>query len=103
MLLKKDIGDDRNTERNVDYRIEYTFYSKRILEMTETRNETSITGSIISSIFSDFDLYLFGQGRDHHVYEKMGSHIRTVDGVTGTNSATWPPNALAVPLIGDFN
>jgi 1,4-alpha-glucan branching enzyme len=71
--------------------------------MTETRNETSITESDIPSIFSDFDLYLFGQGKDHRVYEKMGAHIRTVDGVTGTNFATWAPNALAVSVIGDFN
>src|SRR5260370_7191643 len=83
--------------------VKHSCYSRRILEMTETRNETSITESNIPSIFSDFDLYLFGQGKDHRVYEKMGAHIRTVDGVTGTNFATWAPNALAVSVIGDFN
>src|SRR5712692_1946402 len=81
----------------------HSCYSIRILEMTETRNGTSITESDIPSIFSDFDLYLFGQGKDHRVYEKMGAHIRTVDGVIGTNFATWAPNALAVSIIGDFN
>src|SRR5258708_26198982 len=33
----------------------------------------------------------------------MGAHRRTVNGVTGTNFATWAPNALAVSVIGDFN
>jgi len=55
------------------------------------------------SIFTDFDLYLFGQGKDYRIYEKMGAHIRTVDGVRGVNFAVWAPNARAVSVIGDFN
>jgi len=59
--------------------------------------------SEIPSIFSDDDLYLFGQGKEYRIYEKMGAHFRTINGVTGTNFATWAPNALAVSVIGDFN
>ena len=55
------------------------------------------------SLFSDFDLYLFGQGKHYLLYEKMGAHPRTVDGVVGVNFALWAPNALAVAVIGDFN
>lgn len=55
------------------------------------------------SIFSDFDLYLFGQGKDYTVYEKMGAHLRTVNGVAGVHFAVWAPNALSVSVIGDFN
>jgi 1,4-alpha-glucan branching enzyme len=55
------------------------------------------------SIFSDFDLYLFGQGKHFHIYEKMGAHPRTVDGVQGVNFAVWAPNAHSVSVIGDFN
>jgi 1,4-alpha-glucan branching enzyme len=55
------------------------------------------------SIFTDFDLYLFGQGKDYRIYEKMGAHIRTVDGVKGVHFAVWAPNARAVSVIGDFN
>jgi 1,4-alpha-glucan branching enzyme len=57
----------------------------------------------IPSIFSDFDLYLFGQGKHYHIYEKMGAHRRTIEGVTGVNFAVWAPNAQAVSVIGDFN
>ena len=59
--------------------------------------------SDVPSLFSDFDLYLFGQGKDYRIYEKMGAHPRTVDGVTGVNFALWAPNARAVSIIGDFN
>ena len=55
------------------------------------------------SIFSDFDLYLFGQSKHYHIYEKMGAHLRTFNGVEGVHFAVWAPNALAVSVIGDFN
>ena len=64
---------------------------------------TSTMDSDIPSIFSDFDLYLFGQGKHYRIYEKMGAHPRTVNGVTGVNFAVWAPHALAVSVVGDFN
>src|SRR5579863_135645 len=57
----------------------------------------------IPSIFSDFDLYLFGQGQNYRIYEKMGAHIRTVSDVVGVNFSVWAPNARTVSVIGDFN
>lgn len=55
------------------------------------------------SIFSDFDLHLFGQGKHYDIYEKMGAHPYTVNGVSGVNFAVWAPNARGVSVIGDFN
>ncbi len=55
------------------------------------------------SIFSDFDLYLFGQGKHYRLYEKMGAHPRVLNGVAGVHFAVWAPNALTVSVIGDFN
>jgi len=75
----------------------------KMTEFNDTQDVASITEQAIPSVFSDFDLYLFGQGKHYHIYEKMGAHIRTVNGVVGTNFATWAPNALAVSVIGDFN
>jgi 1,4-alpha-glucan branching enzyme len=57
----------------------------------------------ISSLLSDYDLYLFGQGKNYQIYEKMGAHLRTVNDVTGVNFAVWAPNAMGVSVIGDFN
>jgi len=57
----------------------------------------------IPSLFSEFDFYLFGQGKHYHIYEKMGAHQRTVNGVSGINFAVWAPNARMVSVIGDFN
>ncbi len=55
------------------------------------------------SLFSDFDLYLFGQGKNYRIYEKMGAHPRVVNGVSGVNFAVWAPGAQAISVIGDFN
>jgi 1,4-alpha-glucan branching enzyme len=55
------------------------------------------------SIFSEFDLYLFGQGRHYYLYEKMGAHPRVLKGVAGTHFAVWAPGARTVSVIGDFN
>jgi 1,4-alpha-glucan branching enzyme len=65
--------------------------------------EASIVAQDVSSIFSDDDLYLFGQGKEYRIYEKMGAHPRTVNGVRGVNFAVWAPNAQSISVIGDFN
>jgi len=56
-----------------------------------------------SSLFSDFDLYLFGQGKNYRIYDKLGAHPRVVNGVAGINFAVWAPSARAISVIGDFN
>ena len=66
-------------------------------------DHTSMIETEIPPVFTDFDLYLFGQGKHYHLYEKMGAHLRTVNGVAGVNFAVWAPNAREVSVIGDFN
>ena len=55
------------------------------------------------AMMSDLDLHLFGEGRHWEVYNQLGAHLRTVDGVAGVNFAVWAPNAQAVSVVGDFN
>ena len=51
----------------------------------------------------DLDLHLIGRGRHEEVYERLGAHVREVDGVLGTAFAVWAPAARAVSVVGDFN
>ncbi len=55
------------------------------------------------SLLSKEDLYLFNEGRHYCLYQKLGAHIMSVDGLTGTYFAVWAPNAEKVSVIGDFN
>jgi 1,4-alpha-glucan branching enzyme len=70
---------------------------------TATGDVVGQIGPAEPSVFSEFDLYLFGQGKHYRIYEKMGAHLREIDGVAGVNFAVWAPNALAVSVVGDFN
>ena len=49
------------------------------------------------------DLYLFGEGRHHRLWEVLGAHCRTHDGLEGVAFAVWAPNARAVRVVGDWN
>lgn len=50
-----------------------------------------------------FDRYLFNQSRHYKIYEKMGAHVKNVNGKDGVFFSVWAPTATRVSLIGDFN
>lgn len=52
---------------------------------------------------SDDDLYLFNEGTDRKVFQKLGAHERTVNGIQGVSFAVWAPSAKRVSVVGDFN
>jgi len=56
----------------------------------------------ISRLTED-DLYLFNEGSHYQLYEKLGAHPASLEGVAGTYFAVWAPNARQVSLLGDFN
>jgi 1,4-alpha-glucan branching enzyme len=51
----------------------------------------------------ELDLHLAAEGRHEELYEKLGAHVREMEGVTGTSFAVWAPSARAVSIVGDFN
>lgn len=55
------------------------------------------------TMLSDDDLFLFNEGSHFKLYEKLGAHLVTVDGVGGTYFAVWAPNAKQVCITGEFN
>jgi 1,4-alpha-glucan branching enzyme len=51
----------------------------------------------------ELDLHLVMEGRHEQLYERLGAHVREIDGVVGTAFAVWAPNAHSVSVVGDFN
>ncbi len=71
--------------------------------MATTHSKKSKHAVQNASLFTDHDIYLFRQGRHFRLYEKLGSHVITIDGVAGVYFAVWAPNAREVAVVGDFN
>lgn len=45
----------------------------------------------------------FHAGIHYTVYDVLGAHAMTINGVSGMHFAVWAPNALRVSVVGDFN
>ena len=54
-------------------------------------------------VLTDFDLYLLGEGTHQRIYDKLGAHPMTLDGVPGVAFVVLAPNARRVSVVGDFN
>ncbi|HEX8393030.1 MAG TPA: 1,4-alpha-glucan branching protein GlgB [Longimicrobium sp.] len=52
---------------------------------------------------ADFDLYLVGEGTHLRLWEVLGAHPMTVDGVEGVHFGVWAPGARRVSVVGEFN
>ena len=55
------------------------------------------------TVLDPIDVSLFNEGEHYKIYEKMGAHPMTVEGVDGVLFAVWAPNAERVSVVGDFN
>ena len=77
------------------YRVEAVTY--------EGERETFVDPYAFPPTLTDYDLYLFSEGRHLESYEKLGAHPYTLDGVPGVRFAVWAPNAYRVSVIGGFN
>ncbi len=54
-------------------------------------------------VISEYDLYLFAQGKHTRIYEKLGAHLTRIGEADGVHFAVWAPNADRVSVVGDFN
>src|SRR4051794_17993970 len=49
------------------------------------------------------DLHLFVQGKNAHLHEELGAHLRHDRSRNGVRFGVWAPHAHAVSVVGDFN
>jgi 1,4-alpha-glucan branching enzyme len=56
-----------------------------------------------SPTLGELDLHLFGEGKHERIYEKLGAHVVTREGLPGVAFAVWAPNAKSVSVVGNFN
>jgi 1,4-alpha-glucan branching enzyme len=56
-----------------------------------------------AGVLGALDDYLLLEGTHRRLYERLGAHPMTHQGVGGVHFAVWAPNASAVSLVGEFN
>jgi 1,4-alpha-glucan branching enzyme len=88
------------------------YFEKKVYEGTKYRivthyqDQTTVTSAdayAFESQITDFDVYLMSEGKHYEIYEKLGAHPTTIDGVKGVYFAVWAPHARRVSVVGDFN
>jgi 1,4-alpha-glucan branching enzyme len=88
-------GVSKGADRVYAYELVITDYAGKV---RRTRDPFSFLPTL-----GETDLYLFGQGNERRIYEKLGAQLRVVDGTPGTSFAVWAPNAQRVSVVGNFN
>lgn len=78
-----------------DYRIRITYGDEDVITVADPYS--------FDPIISDDDLYLFGEGNHYEIYNKLGAHPMTINGVEGVHFAVWAPDARSVSVVGNFN
>ena len=79
--------------------------SRYLLQSADVHGQkaTSHDPYAFPSLLSEYDFHLLNEGTHWRSYDKLGAHLRKVDGVDGVHFAVWAPNATAVSVVGDFN
>lgn len=54
-------------------------------------------------VLGEMDEYLLGEGTHKRLWQVLGAHLITHQGVDGVHFAVWAPNATRVSVVGDFN
>jgi 1,4-alpha-glucan branching enzyme len=83
------------SDRPPAYRLRFRFPDGAALEGDDPYRFLPTVGEL--------DLHLIGEGSHRKLWEVLGAHPRTVDGVAGVSFAVWAPNARRVSVVGEFN
>src|SRR5262249_37990079 len=68
-----------------DYRLRVRFSGDHTLDFDDPYR--------YGRVLTDFDLYLFNEGTQFRIQEKLGSHRIRLGAATGVHFAVWAPNA----------
>ncbi|HLX26717.1 MAG TPA: 1,4-alpha-glucan branching protein GlgB [Candidatus Cybelea sp.] len=108
----RDRGDEQLTEmqRTADEGVFELRFTKRrnvfdysLVAETSSGREELEDPYRFGPILGETDAYLIAEGTHLQLWDVLGSHLRSLDGVAGTTFAVWAPNAQRVSVVGDFN
>jgi 1,4-alpha-glucan branching enzyme len=77
-------------------------YELRVTDHAGTTRQFADPYSFLPTLGAQ-DLYLFNEGTERRIYDKLGAHPREVGGTRGVTFAVWAPSAARVSVVGNFN
>jgi 1,4-alpha-glucan branching enzyme len=83
------------TDAAFDYRLRIAYRGGHVAEIDDPYR--------YGRVISEYDLYLFSQGKHTRIYDKLGAHLMRIGEADGVHFAVWAPNAERVSVVGDFN
>jgi 1,4-alpha-glucan branching enzyme len=78
-----------------DYRLRVTYPDGHAIEIDDPYR--------YGRVISEYDVYLFSQGKHTRIYDKLGAHLTRIGEADGVHFGVWAPNAGRVSVVGDFN
>jgi 1,4-alpha-glucan branching enzyme len=78
-----------------DYRLRITYDGGHVAEIDDPYR--------YGRVLTEYDVYLFSQGKHTRIYDKLGAHLVRIGSADGVHFAVWAPNAERVSVVGDFN
>ena len=76
---------------------------RKLNENIEQNSNDFYNKDISKYDITQFNTYLFHQGRNFHAYNILGSKVIYEDGMVKTRFTVWAPRAKNIYLVGDFN
>ncbi|GAB6034538.1 1,4-alpha-glucan branching protein GlgB [Galenea microaerophila] len=77
-------------------------YSVQWIEADGSSHEVISPYTFLPTV-GELDLHLFQEGRHWQIYEVLGAHYKSIDGIAGVQFGVWAPAASRVSVVGDFN
>ena len=84
-----------DTTEIFDYRLRIAYPGGHVVEIDDPYR--------YGRVITEYDVYLFSQGKHTRIYDKLGAHVMRIGDADGVQFAVWAPNADRVSLVGDFN
>ncbi len=78
-----------------NYRVRIQYSPNDVIDIADPYHFDPVT--------SEFDCYIFGEGKNYKIFDRMGAHVETIDRVRGTRFTVWAPDARSISVVGSFN
>ncbi|MGL4773363.1 MAG: 1,4-alpha-glucan branching protein GlgB [Clostridium sp.] len=81
--------------------------NNKVVKSDEKKNKSKSVGSrnkkISKNVLTEFNTYLFHEGKNYEAYNIFGAHFVTEKMKSGVRFTTWAPKAKSITVVGDFS